>query len=1665
MPDILTDEDLGIGVELSDEDLGIETPRAQYSPEVIEAAQRGIHAPFRPSLEPVFAGQAVAPRFKVEAPAGMPSYEERLAVRQPGGQALGLGQEFAALPPEEQQRIKAEDTAKMFESFFGPHASKWWGDQTQESLESARDYLKSNSAGATFIKSLFPEISAVAETKEFPKIVAGLISTGVGFGEFATSPAGIYTAAAARFPGGPRLISALFLADTIRKTPEAGTQLGEAVSKGDWRQATEIIAGTAGIGALTGYGTFRGGRPAIRRELRQWAPVQPPPIPPRFQLEPPEGIRAPGIIARPQQIQAMAEQVPLAEQALARSAAEAEAFPRRRDFEAARAEATAEQVRTQVGEGVAAEVHPEKPLSENSLRIVADSIRREIAKNSLTDQRKGIISGTAAEAWADRFFSEPGVHTIGPDMVAAWAIKGAAILERGIVDAAEWTAEMIRRFPELKDWAKENLNKIREQAVGLRNNQVITKTLSKPLEDEIAHKISTFEESKEYADLGETFTRSDAIKELIQDMDDKGTVAYELRKPLQDLGIELGIFKPYTAAQLASMVITRGKKYDFKRGDTFYRFENFKPLQKGTYALQEQKAGEVSGRLPEQPGIYEREVSAKEGAGGIPSGVQGKAEAGGAEVSVRPPHRVEPPAELKDLFDKEGVIYIGKLEGYDLGGGKKTREMLMAEIYDPIKDPQGVRTANVAFSPTLSHAEISKKIAEKREAFGWKRPDEVTFADRMDARLESLKIRGEGQVGANPFPEIARSVWNTSLDVMQTAIRAGKSMAQAVNAFVAHLRGEGVKFDEPKIRSYWNEQSRMERPMQMVTPEGSPERFPVESAEEIKMRKSAARATQSPDIPQEVRTRIAEAPESFYPTQKVPSVQALVSGMSDAELSAVQVHSNVYVAARLEQANRLFKSGNNDAGYDVFAALEREGTNFGQLVNQFKLLKGVNPQSVVDLVNSGLRKAGYDPLKDAQRENLRSKSEESISKNRDLETAKDNWVKEPTDENAAKAERALNEADKADLEVQRLVHKYQHRSLAAVLKAIIQGNTLTPISQVANFVGNLSGLPFRQGNRGGAAIIDSIDAFLRSRPREITVQPVSGTKAAFQGALEGIKQMPAILRWGPGNVVKGESRAGLHPIQAMVNLLSKTPDVPTAGGRVPFLDRVSMALEATFGVPAEIMLRGLSVGDVAPKLAARSRLLAESFRLKKVPRDKWALAQKFPELFLDRETLARVENEMQRAVFQQPSTALNYFNRLLKEKGGDTADLAASIAGAIYRLTPWNVTKEILSWNPLVALGQTAFEAKRGNIRGAEMAASRFVLGSAVTAAGYWLYQKGMLSPSLDQPDEEQRARILAQEVMPPNHVNVSALRRTLQRYSKGQTPTNEDFGYQPGDETRDIFRSGFIGGSMLYMVANIGRDFEKKRMDESENLVASIVQDSVLQQMRFGIQQTMLKGTAAALDAILKGNIDGYINSVMGTTLSVAVPNSMTAVSRTLREYQVDMKEPEFKQRVNNLVRTRLGFLGLDDYMPLKRDLWGRPMRETPEGSKSLIYHFFDVTKGKQVTSDPIALELYRLWRKTANPSVIPSIPSRRMTVQNQSYQLNSKQYERLAELIGQNRLNIVQLVVTNPNFHQLSDENRIALLQDVYRDGSQIGRALFLQEHGQELESQPTRAGFEAE
>src|SRR6185369_6078499 len=60
-------------------------------------------------------------------------------------------------------------------------------------------------------------------------------------------------------------------------------------------------------------------------------------------------------------------------------------------------------------------------------------------------ESKGLVAGSALEKWADDVLKGGGVHG-GVDVLAAYIVKGVAVIERGVTDFAKWSAEMVKEY-------------------------------------------------------------------------------------------------------------------------------------------------------------------------------------------------------------------------------------------------------------------------------------------------------------------------------------------------------------------------------------------------------------------------------------------------------------------------------------------------------------------------------------------------------------------------------------------------------------------------------------------------------------------------------------------------------------------------------------------------------------------------------------------------------------------------------------------------------------------------------------------------------------------------------------------------------------------------------------------------------------------------------------------------------------------------------------------------------------------------------------------------------------------------------------------------------------------------------------------------------------------
>ncbi len=196
-------------------------------------------------------------------------------------------------------------------------------------------------------------------------------------------------------------------------------------------------------------------------------------------------------------------------EALRRVEALGDAVRRVRDFSKAKSQAVGADVTAQIAEGIAQEVHPEKPLTANQVKITFDALKKALADNRLSEDRPGIVSGSGLEAWADRVIAEGrGRVSVGLDPVqlAAYIVKGVALLERGLTSLAEWTAAMVKEYgPAIRPYLK-NIRAQSEtaRAALLKAGQTAMQNAGKPeaetarLENEAFAAANTSEGKRKY---------------------------------------------------------------------------------------------------------------------------------------------------------------------------------------------------------------------------------------------------------------------------------------------------------------------------------------------------------------------------------------------------------------------------------------------------------------------------------------------------------------------------------------------------------------------------------------------------------------------------------------------------------------------------------------------------------------------------------------------------------------------------------------------------------------------------------------------------------------------------------------------------------------------------------------------------------------------------------------------------------------------------------------------------------------------------------------------------------------------------------------------------------------------------------------------------------------
>ena len=807
-----------------------------------------------------------------------------------------------------------------------------------------------------------------------------------------------------------------------------------------------------------------------------------------------------------------------------------------------------------------------------------------------------------------------------------------------------------------------------------------------------------------------------------------------------------------------------------------------------------------------------------------------------------------------------------------------------------------------------------------------------------------------------------------------------------------------------------------------------------------KIRKTPQRIIEQKLAPEATMREVAKG-DVLYKTKSVKELEEQFLGLPNEDVASVANSRDDIVGdvAKVTMYKRYADAGDAVRANEYLEKVTKPGTDLGQRLNVFKLIK-MEPTAYSSAVARVVEKSGYrlDEAMTKRIAELKKLSNNAQNKFNSLAEKARQSLDDVDIKSAIDAEKNLTKS-LYNLQVVegRLIPK---KLFAETLPTIIQGNLLSPISLTTNIWSNVINAPLRMASRQGAFLTQEVGrAFQKLAGKELgprLIAPPTGgitrTIEAGKAGLRGLGEGLVGVRRGLSaeGLLSGEKIKGFKPLTAFKQFwtgegLAKPIQKGFRGASTQALDRLRLATEATLGVPAETMLRLLQLGDAPFRRIAQARLLSEQAQLAGLTGKALQTAVRLPTA----KQLSKIEQEAAEAVFQQDTvltraalSAANLFG------AGNRSGIARLIGKSIipYAKTPANVIDEMLEFSlPPYALVKAVRAAKSKDYRTSQMMIGKALTGSVLIGVAKTLSDAGIIG---GKPSVSEKVRDVQYQTLTPRSINLSA----LNRFANGESTAIE-----PGDKVISLDKMGITGA--ILSIINSSMDATKQGKDGSFEF-SSLLPET----LSFAFNQSFLKGTNSLLSAMMDGSgatLDKWISDYYGVVASIPFPNTLTAVSRSMREtmpekFQIKDVPGDGVERMINVFGEVLSrrLPSMDEDMPRRIDIWGREVPQTPEGADPIAYNFFDVTKGREVSYDPITLGIYKIFKATDDGDVVPPKPLRNFTLRNVQYRLDPELYEKYARMRGTASRRVAEAMFADKTFKRMKDEDKVIVLRSAY-------------------------------
>lgn len=860
------------------------------------------------------------------------------------------------------------------------------------------------------------------------------------------------------------------------------------------------------------------------------------------------------------------------------------------------------------------------------------------------------------------------------------------------------------------------------------------------------------------------------------------------------------------------------------------------------------------------------------------------------------------------------------------------------------------------------------------------------------------------------------------------------------------------------------------------------------------IRKLPTRIAADEGLSPELR-EIANEADAVYQRQNYDDIQETLDNMSEADKNGIvgalenatgelSQEGNIGVLAAIDLINKYEAAGDKANATRVFDIVSKSSTVFAQLLRQYGQLKSSTVQGFLSLIEKNMLKKYDVQLTDAQKSDIESLYDVFKDKTAKAKEALDNHIKDLTN----KTKKDLNVA-KIELEdAGRLLNDYidslKPKNFTALVDRMIaytQGNLLTLKSIIVNPLANAVQYANKLASNEVANLLDLVISTIASKPRtRISGFNLDAMRLSGKGAVEGFKAANRSLLKGASatEISKYDVSGRLKPVEAWRSLWK------TLSGKQKFTlpGVLTDFLEGTIGASANLALRLLPYGDLPRNQMAKVYKLVEigvtKFKLKGKDLDRFILNP-------DAESLAIAEDYGDRATLQNKTMLYDLINKAISQFDTQSSTKAVGalkglgkfiVRGLVVPFLKTPINAAVVSFrlsNPIVPIGQAGVEMmsllehkkiKNIDLRNQKLREARHkitgylgeaVVAQIVLAGAVMLVKYGLTTGGV--PDKDEKEKNFMFQSFGPNQLNISGLKRLL----SGGDPTMQQgdvsisylplglFGAQVGVVTEGYKAREKESKQQQKFITAEGKPFYSEAWDANQELGNGVV-ENLPASLTYMLDQGFVQGTSAILEAVSNNDYNRWSSQWVKTFVTgIGAPNTVVQGLRASNEYMTNTFDED---QVKNIANTVKNLYGETEGLPVRYDMWGKKILQTPKGENPYVYHVLDIFRSQQLLLDKNTYNVFLLYKKTGDKSAIPSGISEIIEESRSEFKIKLTPLQKadLQRIVGEERLRRIkdreQFDINNNDPEYL--EKIVKGYSRAYSNGLSAGKRRFKKE-----------------